>query len=85
MDKIFKTLNSINDFSKKIIFFSSFVVLITCIVGVGIIAYNSAFTHQVELFNLGALLIQKSTIVFAQFVIGALVIDWFNANFQNDD
>lgn len=85
MDKIFKTLNSINSFSKKIILFASCAVLIACIFGMCLITYNSAFVHDVELFNIGSTIIRKSTIVFAQFVIAALVMDWVNNNIQNDD
>ncbi len=85
MDKIFKTLNSINGFSKKIIFIASSAVLIACISGICLIAYNSAFVHDVELFEIGSMLIKKSTIVFAQFIIGALIIDWINTTLQNND
>ncbi len=74
-----------NNFSKKIILISSAVAIAFCIVGMCLIVYNTCFVHGIELFNIGATLIQKSTIVFAHFIIGALVIDWFNANIQNDD
>ncbi len=85
MNIIFKTLNSINSFSKKIIVFASCATLIACIAGISIIAYNSCFVHEVEFFKIGSTLIQKGIIVFCHFTIGALIIDWFNANFQNDD
>jgi hypothetical protein len=85
MKVIFKTLNSINDFSKKMILYSSCAVLIACIVGISLIAYNTAFANDVELFTIGSTLIQKSSVAFVQFIIGALIIDWFNTKFQNDD
>ena len=85
MNTIFKTLNSINDFSKKMILYSSCGVLIACIIGICLIAYNSAFAHEVELFKLGSTLIQKSSVAFAELIIGALAIDWFNTKFQSDD
>ena len=85
MNTIFKTLNSMNNFSKTIILISSSIAVMFCIVGICLIVYNTCFVHGVELYNIGARLIQKSTIVFAHFTIGALVIDWFNANMQNDD
>lgn len=74
-----------NNFSKKIILISSSIAMMFCIVGICLIVYNSCFAHGVELYKIGASLIQKSTIVFAHFTIGALIIDWFNSNFQNDD
>ena len=85
MNTIFKTLDSMNNFSKKIIIFSSSAVLIACIAGICLIAYNSCFAQEIELFEIGSTLIQKAIIVFSHFTIGALVIDWFNANMQNDD
>ena len=54
-------------------------------VGAGIIAYNSLVTEEVALYQLGSNMIQTSTVVFAQVVIGALVIDWFNTIIQNND
>lgn len=85
MNIIFKTLDSMNSFSKKIIILSSCAVLSACIIGICLIAYNSCFAHDVELFKIGSTLIQKAITVFCHFTIVALVIDWFNANMQNDD
>ena len=85
MDKIFSTLNSINSFSKKIILFGSVFVISCCIIGICLIAYNHAFVNNVELYTIGSTLIQKSTVVFAQVTIGALVMDWFKNVFQNID
>lgn len=85
MDKIFKSLNSINTFSKNIIFYGCIIVLAFCILGAVIIGYNSIVTQEVTLYQLGSNMIQTSTVVFAQVVIGALIIDWFNAMMKNND
>ena len=85
MDKIFKSLNSINSFSRKIIFFGCIVVLAFCIIGACIITYNNLAVQEVALYQLGSNMIQTSTVVFAQVIIGALVIDWFNTMIQNND
>ncbi len=85
MGKIFTALNSINSFSKKMIIYSSCVAIISCIIGICLITVNSAFFHNVELYKVASTLIQRISFAFAQFIIGALIFDWFNANFQNDD
>lgn len=85
MDKIFKSLNSINSFSQKIIFYGCIFVIAFCIVGAGIIAYNNFFVQEVALYEIGSNMVQTSTVLFAQVVIGALVIDWFNTIIQNND
>lgn len=85
MDKIFKSLNSINNFSKKIICYGCLIVIAFCILGAGIIGYNSIVTQQVELYEIGTSFIQNSTILFAQIVIGALVMDFFYHIMQNND
>jgi len=85
MDKIFKTLNSINNFSKKLIFFASAFVVSSCVIGITLIMYNQTFLNQVELYSIGSTLIQKSIVVFAHAVIAALIMDWFKNSFQNDD
>lgn len=85
MDKIFKSLNSINNFSKKIICYGCIVVLAFCIMGAGLIFYNNIFTQEVALYEIGSSLIQNSTVIFAQVIIGSLVIDLFNTMIQNND
>lgn len=85
MDKIFKSLNSINSFSKKVIIYGCMIVLIFCLIGACVIGYNSLVVHEVALYNIGSSLIHTSTIVFAQVIIGALIIDWFNAMIQNNN
>ena len=78
MDKLFKNLNSINTFSRNIIFYGCLIVLALCLVGACIIGYNSIVVHEVELYKIGSSIMHNSTIVFAQVVIGGLIIDWFN-------
>ena len=85
MDRIFKALNSINGFSKKLILYGSAIVVGCCIVGISLIMYNHSFTNQVELYSIGSKLIQKSIVVFSQVVVAALVMDWFKNTFHNDD
>lgn len=84
MDKIFKSLNSINSFSGKIILYGSIIILAICIVGACIIGYNQIFTQEVGLYALGVNLIQTATTVFAQVVIGALLMDWLGHILPND-
>lgn len=85
MDKIFKSLNSINSFSKKIICYGCVFVLLLCILGACLIFYNNIVTQEVALYEIGSTLIQTSTVVFAQVVIGSLVIDLFNTMIQNNN
>ena len=85
MNKIFKSLNSINNFSKKIIFYGCFVVLAFCLMGACLICYNNAITQEIALYELGSTLIQTSTVLFAQVVIGSLIIDLFNTMIQNNN
>lgn len=85
MDKIIKSLNSINSFSKKIIFYGCFIVLAFCFIGASLICYNNAVTQEVELYELGSSFIQTSTVLFAQVVICGLIIDLFNTMIQNHD
>lgn len=84
MDKIFKSLNSINSFSSKIILYGCIVVLAFCIIGASIIGYNQLSVQEISLYELGVNLIQVSTTIFAQVVIGALAIDFFNTISDRD-
>lgn len=87
MSKIVNRLNSINDFSKKIIVWSSIVSLILCTCGIGIIIYNVNTVSTLSLHTIGSSLIHASIILFSQFVIGSLVIDFLGAviNSHDDD
>ncbi len=84
--KIVKELNSINNFSKNIIVYVSIASSILCISGIGIILYNMlADFSKVSLHTLGSTLIYSSIVLFAQFVIGSLIIDFFNAVIRDDN
>ena len=86
VSKIVKELNSINKFSKNIIVYVSIISSILCLSGIGIILYNMlAEFSKVSLHTLGSTLIHSSIIVFAQFVIGSLIIDFFNTVISNGD
>ena len=85
MSIINKTLNSINDFSKKMIIAGCLIVAVLCIIGACLILYNGMVTHVALLDEIGTTLIKKSTIIFAQFIIGALLIDWFKNFMDNND
>ncbi len=83
--KMIKSLNSINPFSKKFIMFGCIPVLMLCIAGVSLIAYNSNFVHEVNLHLIGSSMISTSCVVFTQIVIGGLIMDFFNTLIQNRD
>lgn len=85
MDKIFKSLNSINSFSRKIIFYGCFIVLAFCFMGACLICYNNVVTQEIALQELGKHFIQTSTVLFAQVIIGSLIIDLFNTMIQNNE
>ena len=85
MSKIVNRLNSINDFSKKIIIWSSIISLALCAFGIGIIIYNSLTVSTISLQNIGSSLIHASIIMFSQFIIGSLVIDFLGAVIDKDE
>lgn len=85
MSKIVNRLNSINDFSKKIIIWSSIISLVLCTVGIGIIIYNVNTFSTLSLHTVGSSLIHASIVLFSQFVIGSLVIDFLSAIMNNND
>ena len=84
MNKIITSLNSINAFSKKVIFYGCTIVLIACITSICVIAINTAFIHDVSLYDIGVTLLQKFTRVFAYIIISALLMDWFS-KIQDDE
>ena len=71
--------------SKKIIISASIISLILCVIGTGIITYNANNEQVMSLHTLGSSMIYTSIILFAQFIIGSLVIDLFNAIINNND
>ena len=86
VSKIINRLNSINTFSKNIIIYVSIASCTLCLSGVAIILYNvlSEFS-KVSLHTLGSTLIYSSIILFAQFVVGSLIIDFFNAVISDEN
>lgn len=86
VNKIVKELNSINKFSKNIIVYVSIASSILCFSGIAIILYNMfAEFSKVSLHTLGSTLIYSSIVLFAQFVVGSLIIDFFNAVINEHD
>lgn len=84
MNNMIKTINSINNYSKKIIFFASVGLVIACSISVCLIIYNATFYNQVELHNIATTLIKKSSTIYTQFIIGAILMDCISKN-MNDD
>ncbi len=87
VNKILNRLNSINDYSKKIIIYASAICLLLCIGGIGVLLYDSNVAHSFTLHNIGCSAIHAGTVLFAEFIIGSLAIDFFNAliNSHNDE
>lgn len=85
MSKIVNRLNSMNDFSKKIIIYSSVISLTLCLLGMGVIIYNANTSLSDSLHNIGCSLIHAAIVMFAQFTIGSLVIDFLGAVIDNHD
>ena len=75
--KIFERLNSMNDFSKKVIKGGCTFSFILCMLGVAVIAYNQLYLNKVATYNIGTMLVYSSIVSFAQFVIGGLLMDFF--------
>lgn len=86
VSKIVSSLNSMNNFSKNIIIYISIISSGLCLSGVALIIYNlCAEFSKVSLYDLGSTLIYLSIVLFAQFVIGSLIIDFFNAVISSHD
>lgn len=86
VSKIVKELNSINKFSKSIIIYVSIASSILCLSGISVILYNMlAEFSKVSLHTLGSTLIHSSIVLFAQFVVGSLIIDFFNTVINEHD
>lgn len=86
MNKIVKSLNSVNSFSKRIIVTGSLIALFLCIAGMILIGYNTIISQKVQLYTLGSTMIQTAIVLFVQIVIGGLIIDFFSnmVNNHND-
>lgn len=85
VQKIFERLNSINSFSKKIIKWGCTFSLLMCIAGVGIIEYNNITLNKIATYNVGSTMVYTSIVVFAQIVIGSLLIDLFGTLLSNHE
>ncbi len=86
VSKIVNKLNSINTFSKNIIIYVSIISSTLCLSGVAVIIYNMfAEFSRVSLHTLGSTLIYSSIVLFSQFVVGSLIIDFFNAVISNHE
>lgn len=77
LHKIIDRLNSMNNFSKKVIRGGCTLSFIMCVMGVSVIAYNQLFLNKIATYNIGTTLIYTSIVTFAQFVIGGLLMDFF--------
>ncbi len=84
VNKIVSHLNSINNFSKKIIVFTSIISFVLCACGIGIIFYDASIGSTILLHTIGSTFIYTAIVLFAQFVIGSLVIDFFSAIINSD-
>ncbi len=83
VQKIFERLNSINNFSKRIIKWGCTFSLLMCLFGVGIIEYNEFALNKISTYNVGSTMVYTAIVVFAQIVIGSLLIDFFGKLLSN--
>ena len=83
--KIVESLNSINKFSKNIITIGSILASLLCIAGMIIVNYNYVKLQQVNLYTLGSTMIYTASVLFAQVIIGGLLIDYFGNLIHNHD
>lgn len=77
LHKICEKLNSINNFSKKVIKGGCTFSFILCMMGVAVVAYNQILLSKIALYKIGTTMIYTSIVAFSQFVIGGLLIDFF--------
>lgn len=85
LKKIFERLNSINSFSKKIIIWGCAFSLILCLMGVAIIEYNNFNLNQFSTYNVGSTMVYTSIVMFAQIIVGSLLIDFFGTLISNHE
>ena len=83
LKRIIDKLNSINNFSKRVIFAGAIISIALCIVGLGIVTYNENFLQKISMYTIGTSLIYSAITVFSQFTIGGLIIDIANSLFKN--
>lgn len=75
LKNMLEKLNTINSFSVNIIKWGSIFSLIMCMIGIGIIEYNSYETNLVATYTIGSTMVYTAIVAFAQFVVGGLAID----------
>ncbi len=85
MNKIFEKLNSINKFSKKVIIVGAIISVALCFIGLSILTYNKSFIQTISLYTLGTSLIYSAIVLFSEFTIGGLVMDFAGNLLQNHD
>ena len=85
LHKICERLNSMNNFSKKVIKGGCTFSFVLCILGIGVIIYNQLFLNKVATYIVGTTLIYTSIVTFAQFVIGGLLMDFFGTVLSNHE
>ncbi len=83
--QIVNKLNSINDFSKKIIIYIYIISLSMCVAGISVILYNSFSESTIILQKIGSNMVYSAIVLFAQFLGLSLVIDFFNSILHNND
>ncbi len=85
MNNLIKSLDSINNFSKKIILRVSIIVLVACVISICLITYNGLFIGEATLYTLGTTLLKKSLYILSWFCIAALTFDLLDRAFKNGD
>ena len=82
--KIVESLNSVNSFSKNIIKAGCYISVFLCIIGMILVCYNSILKQEFEIYNIGSTMIYTAAVLFAQMVIGGLIIDFFSNMVNNN-
>ncbi len=80
--KIVTRLNSINDFSKKIIVVASIISFALCAIGICLVLCSSG---AITLYMIGSNMIHTSIVLYAQFIVGSLFIDLVNTIWDKRD
>lgn len=85
IQKIVNNLNAMNNFSKNIIKYGCLFSFLMCLAGIVVIEYNSISINKISTYNVGSTMIYTAIVVFAQVVIGSLVIDFFGKLISNNE
>ncbi len=75
MNKIFEKLNSISQFSKKVIIVGAILSAALSVIGLSIVTYNKNVLQTISLYTLGTSLIYSAIVLFSEFTIGGLAIE----------